>query len=160
MFRSSHILASIGAAAAIFGAVSLLKLKRFSAELETVVKAAIQKVSFNGLDLKIDVTVKNPSGASLRIKQPFVKLIYGTKTIASSQMKDENIVIPKYSEIKLEPIRINFGFLYLATVVPGLLKDYRTTGKLNIDVKTITTINDSLPYSKVDSISIGGGNPA
>jgi hypothetical protein len=160
MFKGSHILAGIGAVAAIFGAVSILSLKRFTAELETVVKAVIHKVSFNGLDLKIDVMVKNPTGGSLKIKQPFVKLIYGTKTIAASQIKDVNILIPKYGEIKLEPIKINIGFLYLATVVPGLLKEYRTTGKLDIEVKTITTINDSLPYSKSDSISIGGGSPA
>jgi hypothetical protein len=157
MFKNMHIVAGIGAVAAIFGAVSLLKLKRFSAELETVVKASMYKVSFSGLDLKIEVAMKNPTGGSLKIKHPFVKLIYGTKTIAASQIKDVNIEIPKFNEIKLEPIRINIGFLYLATVVPGLLKEYRTTGKLNIEVKTITTINDSLPYTKSDLISIGGG---
>ncbi|PZR24653.1 MAG: hypothetical protein DI538_28050 [Azospira oryzae] len=51
--------------------------------------------------------MKNPSGGSITMKQPFVKMIYVDKTIASSQVKDVNIKIPKYSEVNLEPIRIN-----------------------------------------------------
>jgi hypothetical protein len=106
------------------------------------------------------VKLKNPSGGSIRVKQPFVKMIYGDKTIASSQVKDINITIEKFSEVNLEPIKISLGFLSLATTVPALINEYRQTGKLNLIVNTVTTINDSLPYTKTDNITLGGGKQA
>ncbi|QLH33392.1 MAG: hypothetical protein HWD62_14120 [Cyclobacteriaceae bacterium] len=87
-------------------------------------------------------------------------MTYGGKTIASSQVKDVNIAIPKFSEVNLEPIKIQLGFLSLATTVPALIKEYRETGKLNLIVHTITTINDNFPYTKTENITLGGGKPA
>jgi hypothetical protein len=55
---------------------------------------------------------------------------------------------------------INLGYLNLATTVPALLKEYRATGKIKVIVKTISTINDKLPYSKTDNLTLGGGKPA
>lgn len=150
-----------GALAAIyFGGSYLLKLNRLSNELESETKVSIHNVNLNGIELTINVKLKNPSGGSIRVKHPFVKMIYGDKTVASSQVKDANIEIPKFSEANLEPIRITLGFLSLATTVPSLIKDYRENGRLNLVVHTITTINDSLPYTKVDNITLGGGKPA
>jgi len=160
MVSTKHILFGAGAVAALLGASYLLKLNRLSNELETVTKVSIYKISLDGIELRIDVTLKNPSGGSVKVKQPFVKMIYGTTTVASSQIKDVNITIPKFSEVNLEPVMIHIGFLNLATTVPGLLKEYRSTGKLTITVKTITTINDSLPYTKTDTITLGSGKEA
>lgn len=160
MISSKYILLSAGAIAAVYGASYLLKLNRLSNELEAVTKIAIHKVSLSGIDLRIDVTLKNPSGGTVKVKHPFIKMIYGTSTVASSQVKDVNITIPKFSEVNLSPVMINIGFLTLATTVPALLKEYRETGKLNITVKTITTINDSIPFSKTDTVTLGGGKEA
>jgi hypothetical protein len=160
MIKTKHILIGASAAAAAYGAAYLLKLNRLANELESVTKASIYKVSLAGIELKIEVILKNPSGGSIKVKQPFVKMVYGESTIASSQVKDVDITIEKFSEVKLEPIMISIGFLSLATTVPALLKEYRQTGKLNITVKTITTINDRLPYTKIDHITLGGGKPA
>lgn len=160
MISTKHILIGAGAAAALYGASHLLKLNRLSNELESVTKASIYRVSLAGIELKIDVILKNPSGGSIKVKYPFVKLVYGENTIASSQVKDVNITIDKFNEVKLEPIMIFIGYLTMATKVPALLKEYRQTGKLNMVVKTITTINNSLPYTKTDIITLGGGKPA
>jgi hypothetical protein len=160
MITTKHILIGAGAAAAVYGASYLLKLNRLSNELESVTKASIYKVSLAGIELKIEVTLKNPSGGSIKVKQPFVKMVYGESTIATSQIKDLNITIEKFSEVRLEPIMIKIGFLTLATTVPALLKEYREKGQLNLTVKTITTINDSLPYTKIDNITLGGGKKA
>ena len=161
MIKTSHILIGAGAVAALYyGGSYLLKLKRLSSELETETKASIHKVSLSGIELMINVKLKNPSGGSIKVKHPFVKMIYGDKTIASSQVKDTNITIEKFSEVNLEPIKITLGFLSLATTVPALIKEYRETGKLNMVVNTITTINDSLPYTKTDNITLGGGKTA
>lgn len=157
---STILMLGAGTVAALYGASYLVKLNRLSNELESVTKVSIHKVSLSGVDLRIDVKLKNPSGGSVKVKHPFVKMIYGENTIATSQIRDVNITIPKFSEVNLEPVMVNIGFMSLATTVPGLLKEYRNTGKLNVTVKTITTINDSLPYTKTDVISLGQGKPA
>jgi hypothetical protein len=161
MVKTSHILIGAGTVAALYyGGSYLLKLNRLSNELESETKVSIHKVSLAGIELAINVKLKNPSGGSITVKHPFVKMIYGGKTIASSQVKDVNIQIPKYGEITIEPIKITLGFLSMATTVPALIKEYRDTGKLNMVVNTITTINDSLPYTKTDNITLGGGKQA
>ena len=160
MVKGKHILIVGAGAAALYGASYLLKLNRLSNELESVTKVSIYKVSLAAIDLRIDVILKNPSGGSLTVKHPFVKLVYGTATIATSEIRDKNISLQKFSEVSLEPIMVSIGFLNLATTVPALLKEYRETGKMNLTVKTVTTINDSLPYTKTDNITLGGGKPA
>lgn len=160
MITGKQVLIGAGAVAAIYGVTYLLKLNRLSNELETVTKVAIYNVSLAGIDLRIDVTLKNPSGGTVKVKQPFVKLTYGDKVLASSQVVDKDITIPKFSEASTEPIMLNIGFVSLATSVPQLLKDYRDTGKLTLTAKTVTTINNSLPYSKSDNITLGGGKEA
>lgn len=161
MIRTSHLLIGAGAVvAAYFGGSYLLKLNRLSHELESETKVSIHNVGLAGIELSINVKLKNPSGGSIRVKHPFVKMVYGNKTVASSQVKDTNITVPKFSEVNLEPIRIQLGFLSLATTVPALMKEYRETGKLTLVVYTITTINDSLPYTKTDNITLGGGKSA
>jgi hypothetical protein len=161
MIKPVHVLIGVSAATALYyGGSYLLQLNRLSNELETETKASIHKVNLSGIELQINVKLKNPSGGSIQVKQPFVKLIYGGKTIASSAVKDTNLTLEKFSEVDLQPIRITLGFLSLATTVPALVKAYRETGKLNLIVNTITTINDRLPYTKTDTITLGGGKAA
>ena len=160
MIKTRHILIGAGTLAAIVGAGYLLKVKRLSSEMESETKISIHRVSLTGIDMKIDVLIKNPSGGSIEVKHPFVKMIYGDKTIASSQIRNVNIKVPKFGEVKLEPIMITLKFFTLATTVPQLLKEYREQGKLNVTIKTITTINDSVPYSKTDNITLGNGKRA
>ena len=128
--------------------------------METETNVSIHTVSLNGIELAIKVKLKNPSGGSIQVKHPFVKMIYADKTIASSEVKDVNLTIPKFSEVSLDPIKIKLGFVSLATTVPALVKEYRETGKLNLIVHTVTTINDSFPYKKTDMITLGGGKAA
>jgi hypothetical protein len=161
MLKTRHWLLGAGALAAFyFGGSYLLKLNRLSTELESEARAFIHKVSLTSIELSIHVKLKNPSGGSLKVKHPFVKLIYEDKTLASSQVKDSNITLSKFSEVNLDPIKISLSFLNLATTVPTLLKAYRESGKLNMVLHTVTTINDSLPYSKQEMISLGGGKQA
>jgi hypothetical protein len=160
MVKTKHILILAGAAASVFGVGYLLKLNRLSNELETVTNASIHKVSLTGIELTIKVTLKNPSGGSVRVKYPFVKLLYKDAAVASSQVKDVNITIKKFSEVNLEPVKVNLEFLTLALKVPDLIREYRASGKLNLTIKTVTTINDKLPYSKEEKITLGGGKQA
>ena len=155
MVKAKHILIGVGAIALVAGGSYLLKVKRLSDELETVTKVNIYRISAGGIDLKIDVTLKNPSDGSITIKYPFVKLTHNESTIASSQVKNQDIRIEKFSEVLLDPIIVNVGFVTLAMTVPALLKEYRQQGQLTVVAKTFTTINNRLPYTKTDKMVIG-----
>lgn len=160
MNPGSFLMIGAGVLGLWYGGSYLLKLNRLSSELETVTKAAIHSISLDGVELRIIVTLKNPSGGSVTVKHPFVKLIYGQKTLLSSEIKDANITVPKFSEVNLDPITVKLGFINLAVTVPTLLKEFREQGRLTLTIKTITTINDTLPYTKTDEILLGSKQQA
>ena len=144
-----------GAIAAGLGIAWYLRMNRLSSELETVTKVSIWKVELLGLQLRIDVLLKNPSGGSVTIKYPFVKMLSGTNVFASSEVKNEDFDIPAFSQKQLEPIYVTIGFLSLATSVPELLAEYRKNGKITITVQTITTLNNLIAYTKSEDMNIG-----
>jgi hypothetical protein len=160
MKPANYIVLGLGAAVAAYSASYFLKLNRLTNELEAVTKVSIYKVTIAGADLRIDVTLKNPSAGTVKVKYPFVKLVYSDTTIASSTAKDVNITIPKYGEVTLDPITVNIGFLTLATTAPALLKEYRDTGTLSLTAYVVTTINDSIPFSRPYNIKLGSGKAA
>ncbi len=155
MLKTRDILIGAGVLGAMVGANYLLKLKRLSAELETLTKASIHKIGLTGLTLRIDIMMKNPSGGSVKVKYPFVKLQYQGNTFASSEVKNQDFELPKYGQKQIDPIFISLGFISLATNVPALLKEYRASGKIKITASTISTINNKLPYNKAQEITIG-----
>ena len=136
-----------GAIAAAMGIAWYIRMHRLSSELETVTKVSIWKVELLGLELRIDVLLKNPSGGSVTIKYPFVKM--------SSGGKDIDFDIPAFGQKQLDPIYITLGYFTLATSVPELLAQYRKNGKITLTVQTITTLNNLLAYSKSEEIPIG-----
>lgn len=160
MTAVNYLVLGLSAAAAVYGASYFMKMNRLRNEMDAVIKVNIHKVTISGIDLRINVTLKNPSGGTVNVKQPFVKLLYGDSTVASSEMRNVNISIPKFSEVKLNPITLNISFLSLITTAPALLKEYRENGVMTLTVNTVTTINDSIPYSRSDKIKLGGGKVA
>lgn len=155
MVKSKHILIGAGAVALALGVPYLLKVKRLTEELTTVTKVSVYKVRLDGIELEVKVTVKNPTGGSIRLKVPFVKMMYGEKTFATSQVSDQEIEIGKFTDVTFPSIFINLPFMSLATTVPNMLKEFRSTGKINMTIQTITTINGNVPYTKTDQVVIG-----
>lgn len=154
--KSRQALIGVGLIGLIAGGAYLLSLGRLSAELEIMANAMVHQVSLTGLKLRVDVTLKNPTGGTVKVKYPFVKLQYGESTFASSQVKNTDFELPRYGEKTLEPIYIDLSFVSLGMNVPGLLKEYRSSGNLSFALKTVTTLNGKIPYSKTDNITIGG----
>lgn len=154
MTKGNKIGLVLGAVVLGIGVPYLLKLKRLSEELETVTKVNIHKVSLTGIELRVDVTMKNPTGGSLKVKYPFVKMLYKDSVFATSQVKNLDYEIPKFSEKQLDPIFVLLPLMQLATSTPDMLKEYRKSGHFEIVTKTITTINNKLPYTKTDLLTV------
>lgn len=145
---------AIGAVVLGMGVPYLLKLKRMSEELETVTTANIHKVNLLGIELRVNVTLKNPTGGSLRVKYPFVRMLYKGVVFATSEVKNLNFEVPKFGQLAMEPIYIHIPFTQLATKASEMLKEYRKNGKFEMEVRTVTTIDDKIPYSKTDMITL------
>jgi len=151
---SKHLL--IGSGVLVGGGVLmyLSKINRLQGNLEIVTRPMIHKVNLMGLVIRIEATLKNPTGAAIKVKYPFVKLQYKGKTIGSSEAKNRDYQVPKYGEVNLEPIELKLTFLNLAMTAPDLLKAYRSEGKLHLSVVTVTTINNAIPYSKTEAMEL------
>ncbi|HXA01893.1 MAG TPA: hypothetical protein VNW99_07895 [Cytophagaceae bacterium] len=156
MSKGKYLLLGAGIVGLAAGGTYLYNLSRLSSELEIVIKAVIYKVTLSGLVVRVMVTLKNPTGGSLKVKYPFVKMLYKGNTFASSEVKDLDYELVKFGEKQLDPIDIKLSFITLASNVPALLKEYRASGSAVIDVETVTTLNDRIGYNKTQKIILGG----
>lgn len=154
MVSSKWIWLGAGGIALAIGVPYFVNLNRLSAELETVTKISIYKLKLDGIVLTIEVILKNPTKGNISIKHPFVKMIYEGKVFATSEVKNEDITLKEFSQSTLPLIFVNLSWVNLATTLPSLLKKLRSNELVSIQAKTITTINENIPYSKEENIVI------
>jgi hypothetical protein len=144
--------------AGVIGLVSYLsKLKRTSAELESVASANIHSLKLDGLTIRIDVKLKNPTSSTLKIKFPFVKVMYNEKVIGTSKVIDKEISIPKFGEANVTGIMINMPMTSLISLGGGIINLIKKKTAVPISIKTITTIDlgwKKIPYSKTDDMTL------
>lgn len=158
MINSKWIWLGAGGLALAVGVPYVINLNRLSNELETVTKVSIYKLKLDGLELKIEVLLKNPTKGSINLKYPFVKMISEGKVFATSEVKDQDIALKQFAQTMLPPLFVNISWLNLATTLPSLLKKIRNNEPVTILAKTITTINGEIPYSKEETITVGRFN--
>jgi hypothetical protein len=141
----------------IAGATYLFRLKRTSAELESTTSVNIHKLDLKGLVLRVDVQLKNPTKTKLKIKFPFVKLIYKDATIGSSQVVDKDIAIPSYGEAVAEKIMISIPLKGIFSLSAGLIKSLASGESVKLNSKTVSTIDlgwKKLPYEKTEELTL------
>jgi hypothetical protein len=143
---------SIGAA--IIGAVTYVgRLKRTSAQLESVASSMVHSIKLDGLIIRVDVQLKNPTSTSLKIVFPFVKLFFNGKLIGTSKVVSQIISIPANGEAKVNGIMISIPPTGLMSVASGLFSLLTKKQAAEVVIKTITTIDlgwKKIPYEKSD----------
>jgi hypothetical protein len=122
-------------------AYSLEQLKQLSDQLQTIPKVNIHKLDFSGLTLRIDVKLKNPTSNGFKMRYPFVKVAYKTKTIGSSQAVDRVLSIPPYGEINIEGIMLNFPILGMLSVIGGLFNSLQSGEAVKLNITTTSTVD-------------------
>jgi len=155
-WKKIGIISGIGAG--VVGLVTYVsRLNRAQAQLESVTTAKIHSLKLDGLTIRVDVQLKNPSRSSFNIKFPFVKLIYKDKVVGTSQVIDKNIKIPAYGEANIESIMIKVPVTSIFSIGAGLVKLLVQKEAVVISVKTISTIDlgwKKLPYEKSDDMTL------
>ena len=81
---TTGIVAGIGGL--VWGASYLIGKKKVGDKLDTVTTVNVHSLNFKGLTLRIDVILKNPTEGTLKIKQPYVKILFENKVIGTSQV--------------------------------------------------------------------------
>jgi hypothetical protein len=127
----------------------LFRMSRTSANLEIEANSEILSLKVSGLTVRINAKIKNPTDGTLKIKYPFLKLIFKGETLGSSQVIDKDITIPKFGEVNIEGIIINIPLTGIFSIAMDLLKALKTNEGVKVSVKVITTIYttfSTLPY--------------
>jgi hypothetical protein len=144
-------------AGAVTGIGYLVRLKRTSSEMETIATAKIHKLDLTALTIRVDVQIKNPTTGSLKIKYPFVKILYKDSTIGSSQSINKDIEIPPFGEAQIKAILIQIPLLSLISFGASLLKAVKDNTGVKIQLKTVSTIElgfKTIPYEKTEDITL------
>lgn len=153
-----NILIGTGVTAGIAGIIAYARrMNRTSAQLESVVKAQVHKLGLDGITIRIDATLKNPTNGTLTIKYPFVKLAYNGNIIGTSKVIDQDIVLPKHGEANIEAIMINIPVLGMLSLGMGLYEIFAAKKDVEVNVVTVSTIDlgwRKMPYEKTDKINL------
>ncbi|MBI2968907.1 MAG: hypothetical protein HYY40_13990 [Bacteroidetes bacterium] len=151
-----NILITIGVGTGAIAAWNYFSgLRKTSAELESVNHINIHKLDLKGLVIRVDVQLKNPTKTKLKIKFPFVKLIYKDVTVGSSQVVDRDIEIPAFSEAIAEKIMIEIPMRNIFSASAGMLKSLVNGESIKMNSKTTTTIDlgwKKIPYEKIEEL--------
>jgi hypothetical protein len=144
-------------AGAIAGWSYLKNLKTAGAELEIVPKATIHQLSWNGLTIRLDVLLKNPTNGSFSLIAPFIKLLYKDTVIGSSTPTNKELTLPAHGELMIDKILVQIPMSNVFSVVFTLIKALTGGEATTLTVRTITTINlgiIKLPYESKQDITI------
>ena len=143
--------------AAIAGWTYVKNLKRAKAELEVTPKATLQQLSWDGLTIKIDVLLKNPTKGSFSVKFPFVILLYKDTTIGSSQALNKEFKLPQFGEVLIDKIMMQIPMTSAFSVVFTLIKALFNKEAVTLTIRTLIHINLGwvvLPYENKQDVTV------
>ena len=104
--------------AIIFGGAAVVKKLLSAANVSDKVQVLPENPTLkfswkDGLTIKTDVRLQNPTKNSVTITQPFVKLLNGDTLLASNTVKSNVTKIDKLSEAVLKDLTFNVSLLQL-----------------------------------------------
>lgn len=142
--------------AGVIGVITYLSgLSRTKAELESVATGMIHSLKLDGLTVRLDVQLKNPTDGSLKIKYPFIKLYHKDSLIGSSKVIDKDIIIKPFGEAVINGIMLNLPATSLLSLGGGFFNLLKQKQPVTLSVKTISTVDlgwKKVAYTKTDPI--------
>ncbi len=140
MSTANKILAGTVIGAGAIAAIAYLKnIKRAQAQLEIIPVINIHQISLEGLTVRVDALLKNPTGASFKIKYPFVKLNHKDALLGSSQAVNKDIKIPAFGQVMIKDIMIKVPVLSFFSVGYDIIKALMNKQPISLTRSVITT---------------------
>jgi hypothetical protein len=132
------IAGSLLGAGLVTGLHYVSRMRRMRDALVVVPKATLAKLNLDGLIIRVDAVLKNPTAGSFSMKFPFIKLLYKDTVVGSSQASNQNIKIPANGEARIENLRVNVPLESIFSLAASLLTAIKKKEpvKLKIEVQT------------------------
>jgi hypothetical protein len=134
------------------------QMKKMQENLEYIPSVNIQGITWNGITLKVDILLKNPSRGSLSIQYPFVRIDYKGTVIGSSQAVPKKIRIPPNGEVIINNVIIVIPVTGLFSVTAEILKNLLAKKKMELTLTVMTDITAgwiAVPYKESKKLTIG-----
>ena len=133
------------------GAIALIayfnRISRAQVQLQVIPNASIYQLSLEGLTIKVDALLKNPTGASFKIKYPFIELTHKNVLVGSSQVINKDVKIPAYGQVLIKDMMVQIPVLSFFSVVYDMVKSLTNKQSIVFTVGVITTVD--LGWSQV-----------
>lgn len=126
---------------AIVGYSYYVKMKKTTAELQVIPDASVHSVNWNGITIRIDMILKNPTNGSFSIKFPFVKVMYKNALVGSSEVVNRDIEIPAFGQTKISKLLVNIPMISIFSVSNSILKAIQNKEQVKIVATMMTTID-------------------
>jgi hypothetical protein len=144
-------------AGVIAGYKYYLNMKKTEAELEVIPEARLHKVNWDGIIIRIDVLLKNPTKGSFAVKFPFVKLIYKGATVGSSEVVNKDIKIPAFGQAKIDSLLVTIPIMNIFAVSSSILKAIQNNDQVKITATMMTTIDlgwTKIPFEESHEVTL------
>jgi hypothetical protein len=137
------ILGVVGGAVVV--GVKLFQAQRLSAKsVVRTLNPRIHKADLQGLALRMEIVVDNPTNASLRVSKPVVTLMTGGRFVASSPPSNQTYEIRPLASTQMDTIEIVIPWMaltgYLTSIamrIPQLVAQHRATGQLSFQALAV-----------------------
>lgn len=144
-------------AGAIVGIAYFRNLKRAQAQLQVIPNANIHKVSLDGLTIRVDALLKNPTGAGFKIKYPFIEISHKNMLVGSSQVVNKDIKIPAFGQVLIQDMMVKIPVLSFFSAMYDVVKSLLNNKAIVFTVGVITTIDlgfSQLPYEHKQDLTL------
>ncbi len=152
MSYGTYLLAGAGIAGIVGGAY-LLRLKKFASNVQISTKVSLGKVSLTEINVDVTVTITNPTGVTVTLSNPLVKILYKGSLMGQSANPVKDYKIPPNGKTVI-PISIAFH-TSIAQNVLSLLKEYWQNGMALVNAEISATIDGKIPYTTTKSFVLG-----
>jgi hypothetical protein len=143
MSSFAKILGGTVLGAGLIAGVNYFKnIKRAKAELEVIPTANLYSLSWDGVTIRIDVLIKNPTSGS------------------SSQALNKNIKIAAHGEAMIDKILITVPVTSVFSLVFGLIKALHNKEAIKLTIKTMTEVDigfAKIPYDNETEVVLKKG---
>ncbi len=142
MSATSKIVGGAIVGAGVLAVIAYFKnISRAQEQLQVIPTANIHELSLSGLTIRVDALLKNPTGASFKIKYPFVKLEHKDQLVGSSQVSDNDITIPAYGQVFIKGIMVNIPVMSVFSLGFDIAKSLMNSKPIGFNVAVITTVD-------------------
>jgi hypothetical protein len=151
------VLGTLAAAGGVAAYSYITQMKKMQQNLHYIPTVNIQGITWNGITLRVNILLKNPSQGRLSIQYPFVKLDYKGTVIGSSQAVPRKIRIPPNGEVIIDNIIIVIPVTGLFSVTAEILKNLLAKKPVELTLTVMTDITAgwiAVPYQDKKTISI------